>query len=296
MSFSSEVKQELLHTAEQQERCCSEAQLYGLLLFGYSFTAREISLRTESQAIANFVSEQLHNITLTQAQVQRVGRKWELSVPHPEDRLRALERFGHAKNETSRRFVRENFACDHCVAAFLRGVFLVCATISAPQRQYHLEFYVSYKKLAQELALVLEEVHLPPKLCQRKGVWLLYYKHSEQIEDVLIRLGAQVSMLKIANTKMEKDMRNNVNRVINFEMANISRASTAAVEQLRAIAAIARGPGLESLPENLREAALLRQQNPEASLQELCDLATQPITRSGMNHRLKKLQAISAQL
>ena len=295
MSFSSEVKQELLRVSEQQENCCAEAQLYGLLLFGYSFAAHEISLRTESQGIAEHLQAQLHAITLAQAQVERVGRKWEAIVSRPDDRLRVLERFGHEKNEVSRRIVRENFACDDCRTAFLRGVFLACAAVSAPQRQYHLEFYVGYKKLAGELLNVLTDAGLPPKLCQRKGVWLLYYKDSEQIEDVLTSLGAQLSMLQIVNTKIEKDMRNNVNRVINFEMANLDRATAAAAAQLRAIQKIRESRGLESLPETLREAALLREQNPEASLQELCGLTARPVTRSGMNHRLKKLEAIAPQ-
>jgi len=296
MSFSSEVKQELLRISGQQPSCCSEAQLYGLLLFGYSFTAREISLRTESYAIAGYLKAQLREITLAVAQVERVGRKWDVSVPRPEDRLRALERFGHEKNEVSLRIVRENFSCHECGTAFLRGSFLACAAVSAPQRQYHLEFYVGYRKLARELAALLEESGLPPKTCQRKGVWLLYYKDSEQIEDVLATLGAQLAMLRLVNTKIEKDMRNNVNRVINFEMANMDRASAAAAGQLQAIQKIRSGPGLGSLPENLREAALLREGNPEASLQELCGMTAQPVTRSGMNHRLKRLEAIAAEI
>ena len=294
MSFSSEVKQELLRAAEPQESCCAEAQLYGLLLFGASFAAREISLRTESQSIAEHLQAQLHAITLAQAQVERVGRKWETIVPHPDDRLRVLERFGHEKNEVSRRIVRENFSCETCRVAFLRGAFLACAAVSSPQRQYHLEFYVGYKKLAGELVAVLDEAGMPPpKLCQRKGVWLLYYKDSEQIEHVLASLGAQLSMLQIVNTKIEKDMRNNVNRVVNFEMANLDRATAAAAAQLRAIQTLREDPGLDALPEHLRETALLREQHPEASLQELCGLAVPPVTRSGMNHRLKKLEAMA---
>ena len=293
MSFSSEVKQELLRVSGPQESCCAEAQLYGLLLFGFSFTEQEISLRTESREIAEHLRAQLHAVTLAQAQLERVGRKWELNVPRADDRLRTLARFGHDKNEVSRRILRENFTCDHCRTAFLRGAFLVCAAVSSPQRQYHLEFCVVYKKLANELVAVLTEAGLPPKLCQRKGVWLLYYKDSEQIEDILAILGAQLSMLQIVNTKIEKDMRNNVNRVVNFELANLDRASAAAAAQLRAIQTLRDGPGLDSLPENLREAALLREQNPEASLSELCGLTAQPVTRSGMNHRLKKLEALA---
>lgn len=296
MSFSSDVKQELLRASGEQGQCCGEAQLYGLLLFGHAFSAGEMSLRTELRAIVEFAGAQVHQIALAAAQVNPVGRKWELTIPAGADRLRLLERFGHGKNEVSLRIARENFACDSCRCAFLRGAFLACAAVSAPERQYHLEFYVGYKRLAHDLGEVLSEAGVPPKLCQRKGVWLVYYKDSEQIEDVLAMLGAQSAMLDLVNTKIEKDMRNNVNRIVNFEMANMDRSSAAAAAQLKAIALLRAGPGLDSLPEALQEAALLREQNPEASLQELCELAAQPVTRSGMNHRLKKLTAIAADL
>ena len=180
--------------------------------------------------------------------------------------------------------------------AFLRGVFLACAAVNAPQRQYHLEFSVGYKKLCTELAQLLGEHNLAPKICQRKGAWLLYYKDSEQIEDVLASLGAQTAVLDFMQTKVEKDLRNNVNRVMNFDMANLDRATAAAAQQLRAIAQIRQATGLNYLSEPLREAAELREQNPEASLAELCDMCTVPVTRSGMNHRLKKLVALAAQM
>jgi len=293
MSFATEVKKELLHASEQRESCCGEAQLYGMLLFGREFSARGMCLRTENQALAEYACAQLREIALAAAHLEPHGRKWEVSIPRAEERLRLLERFGHGEKELTLRIVRENFTCEACPAAFLRGSFLSCAAVSAPQRQYHLEFYVAFKNLARELSELLAECELPPKLCQRKGVWLVYYKDSTQIEDVLAFLGARLAMLDLVNAKIEKDMRNNVNRVVNFEMANVTRSSGAAAAQLRAIAKLHIHPGLDALPEPLRETALLREANPEASLQELCELAAQPVTRSGINHRLKKLEEIA---
>ena len=293
MSFATEVKQELLHASEQRGACCAEAQLYGMLLFGREFSARGMCLRTENRALAEYVCGQLHEVALAAAHLEPHGRKWEVSVPRAEERLRLLERFGHGGNELTLRIVRENFTCEDCPAAFLRGAFLSCAAVSAPQRQYHLEFYVAFKTLARELCGLLTECGLPPKLCQRKGVWLVYYKDSSQIEDALAFLGARLAMLDLVNAKIEKDMRNNVNRVVNFELANMNRSSGAAAAQLLAIAKLRVNPGLAALPETLREAALLREANPEASLQELCDLSSEPVTRSGMNHRLKRLEELA---
>jgi len=296
MSFSAQVKQELLRVSAQQQPCCAQAQLYGLLLFGASFNVREISLRTELRDVADYTAAQLQEFALVQAQLLQSGRKVELTVPRVDDRRRLLERMGHSEDEPGRRIARENFAWDDCSRAFLRGAFLVCAAVNAPQRQYHLEFTVGYKKLCNELAALLSEHNLPPKICQRKGAWLLYYKDSELIEDVLASLGAQTAVLDFMQTKVEKDLRNNVNRVMNFDMANLDRATAAAAQQLHAIAQIRSTVGLDSLTDLLREAAELREQNPEASLAELCELCSMPVTRSGMNHRLKKLVAMAAQL
>jgi len=295
-SFSAKVKQELLCVSAQQQPCCAQAQLYGMLLFGASFNAREISLRTELRGVADYVEVQLQELALVQVQLQQAGRKVELSISRADDRRRLMERMGHSEDELGRRIARENFACEDCQTAFLRGTFLVCAAVNDPQRQYHLEFSVGYKKLCAELAQLLGEHNLPPKTCQRKGAWLLYYKDSEQIEDVLASLGAQTAVLEFIQVKMEKDLRNNANRATNFDMANLDRASAAAAQQLRAIEQIRKVAGFDSLTEPLCEAAQLREQNPEASLAELCDLCAVSVTRSGMNHRLKKLVAIATQM
>jgi len=289
LSYSAEVKMELLRAGEKQPDCCAEAQFYGLLLFGRRFSGRGIVLRTERREIAEYAVRQLREITLAAARLTQAGRKWEVAV-RGEDSSRVLERFGHEKNEVSLRIVTENFTCEHCRAAFLRGVFLSCAAITAPQLQYHLEFMAGFRRLAGQLCDVLRDAGLPAaKLCQRGGAWIAYYKDSSQIEDILTALGAQLAMLDLVNIKIEKDMRNNVNRLVNFELANVGRSSAAAAAQLQAIGRLRKGPGLESLPPTLQEAALLREEYPEASLQELADMAAQPVTRSGMNHRLKRL-------
>lgn len=295
MSFATEVKEELLRASEPSEACCELSQLYGMLLFGRDFSLQSMRLRTENQALAEYACSQLQQAALAAAQLVSVGRKWEVRVPRAEERLRLMERFGHGANELTLHIVHENFSCENCQAAFLRGVFLSCAAVSAPQRQYHLEFYVAYKNLAHELGEFLTGCGLPPKLCQRKGVWLVYYKDSTQIEDLLALVGARLTVLDIVNAKIEKDISNNVNRMVNFELANVSRSSSAAAAQLHAIAKLRKNQQLALLPEPLQEAARLREEHPEASLQELCSLAAAPVTRSGMNHRLKRLADIAEQ-
>ncbi|MDR2754033.1 MAG: DNA-binding protein WhiA [Oscillospiraceae bacterium] len=295
MSFASETKTELLQASQAQAVCCAEAQLYGSLLFGHTFSAGEISLRTENRAYAEALCEQLHTMALVNTQFTQTGRKWGLAIPRAEDRLRVLQRFGHGPGDLNLRIAEENFNCESCRRAFLRGVFLSCAVVSAPERHYHLEFCVGYKKLALALAALLEALELPTKLCQRRGVWLAYYKDSAQMEDVLTTLGAQHAVLELIHIKIEKDMRNNVNRQVNFELANMGRVSGAAAAQLLAIKKLRACGALAALPAPLQEAARLREENPDVSLRELCDLAAAPTTRSGMNHRLKKLEALAGE-
>ncbi|MDR3312985.1 MAG: DNA-binding protein WhiA [Oscillospiraceae bacterium] len=289
MSFSTEVKRELMEAAAEQLPCCAEAQLYGMLLFARDFSPRGIRFTTESAALAELFCALLLRFTPAAAELRRSGRKWEAEINNPGDCVQVLEHFGHAPGEVTLRINRMNFSGECCPAAFLRGAFLACAAVTAPQRQYHLEFSVSFRRLAGDLAEQLGESGLTPGVTQRKGVWLLYFKGSEQIEDTLALLGAQRASLDLMGVKIEKDVRNHVNRRVNFETANMNRTAGAAATQLESIRNLRETGAFAALPEPLRQAAALREENPEASLQELCDLCGGGVTRSGMNHRLKRL-------
>ena len=155
------------------------------------------------------------------------------------------------------------------MAALLRGAFLACGTLTDPEKDYHLEFVVPYRYISRDLAKLLHEWNLAPKQLERKGSHVVYCKDSERIEEILTLMGAQNAALELMGIKMYKDMRNNINRKINFETANISRTANAAAEQVYAIETILEHAGLESLPEELKEIALLRLENPEMSLREL---------------------------
>lgn len=293
MSFSMQVKQELMEASATQLPCCAEAMLYGMLLFAADFSPRGIRLATESGEMAELFCALLQKFTPAQAALRRNGRKWVAEVANPGDCVQVMERFGHAPGELALRVNRVNFSGDCCPAAFLRGAFLACAAVTAPQSQYHLEFSVSFRRLAGDLEALLRESGLEPRLTQRKGVWLLYFKGSEQIEDALALLGAQRASLRLMGVKIEKDVRNHVNRRVNFETANLNRTVDAAAAQADAIRRLRAEGTFDTLAAPLRQAAELREENPEASLQELCELCGGEVTRSGMNHRLKRLVEIA---
>ena len=292
MSFSSDVKQELAQVPVLSD-CCAQARAYGRLLFGRMFSVSEISFVTENENIAKLYCDVIKELFDITPSVSSGVSKYTVSVADEADRKRILEFFGHSESDISLRINRANLPEDCCFGAFLRGVFIACGTISSPEKNYHLEFSVSYKKLCNDLIQLLDEVGFAPKYVKRKSSHIVYFKVSEKIEEFLTLVGAMNSTLELMGIKMHKDMVNHVNRRVNFENANLSRTVDAAIVQVEAIEKIERTVGLESLPAPLAEMAKLRRDNPEVSLSELADMTDPPLTRSGVNHRLKRLVEIA---
>ena len=299
MSFSSQVKTELARLVPERA-CCTAAMTYGLLECGRAFSAAEVSLKTESAAIAN-----LYQTLVTQtcglevdacADTLLSSGTHKVTVDCPADRVHVLERFGHSPVDVFLRLNRSNLDCDSCPAAFLRGAFLSCGTVSDPRADYHLEFSIPYHRLSRDLWALMLEMELGVRLARRKGYNVLYLKDSGQIEDCLTLMGAVGAALEIMNIKILKDVRNTANRVTNCENANIDKTVAAALTQSAAINRLAVSGGLDSLPDELREVAMLRLENPEMSLRELGEQLSPPLTRSGVNHRLQKIMELAGKL
>lgn len=177
-------------------------------------------------------------------------------------------------------------------ALYLRALFLERGTVTNPELGYHLEFACSCAQDAHNLAaflIGLEEFRVTPGVTRRKEQYVVYVKDSEQITDLLAYIGANQSAMELMQIKMVKEVRNYVNRKNNFETANIEKTASAAAAQLKAIQTIKRTKGFQSLPDELRELAELRLENPEYSLRELGEALSTPISRSGVNHRLQRL-------
>lgn len=296
MSFSAEVKTELMAAVDETE-CCPHAMAYGMLICGRAFQKSSVCLQTDHKEIA----EKYRELTIEETGIDpeifcSTSEKYKVSVNLKEDRLMVLNAFGHDGNELTLRVNRANFQDDCCISAFLRGAFLSCGTLTNPQKDYHLEFVLPYMKLSEDLYLLMQELDLKPKKTTRKGSYILYFKESESIEDILVRMGAQNSAFEVMQIKVLKDVRNNINRKTNFETANISRTASAAAEQIFAIEKIIENRGVESLPPELQEIAKLRLENPEMSLRELGESLSEPISRSGINHRLKRIQEIASEI
>lgn len=298
MSFSSDIKKELC-TFESYDREQLKAELYGMLIFGKTFREDKIVFTTESVDAVRRITTLLQNLYMPIIEKQTVlrakssqSRLFRISVIDSNDCKRIFEDFGHSGVQVTLRVNRANVSSEELSAAFVRGVFLSCGSASDPMKSYHAEFSVPYKNLAADLCKILGEITecgFSPKTVQRNGNYIVYFKGSEQICDLLTYIGAPISAMEIMGTKAVKQVRNNINRRINSEMANIGKVASASARQIEAIKIIKKTRGLDTLPDDLKEIAYLRLENPEMSLRDLGQNLNPPISRSGANHRIQRL-------
>ena len=298
VSFSSQLKKELCAN-EILDREMLKAELYGMLLFGRTFAEDKIVFTTENTYACKRLSMLLENLYMPIIEKQTALRTkatdshlYKLKIVDSNDCKRIFEDFGHYKTQVTLRVNRANVSSEELSSAFVRGVFLSCGSVSDPMKSYHAEFCVPYKNLSADLCKILSEItecSLTPKTVTRSGNYVVYFKGSEQICDLLTYIGAPLSAMEIMGTKAMKQVRNNVNRRINSEVANIGKIASASAKQLEAINIIKKTQGLETLPDDLREIAYLRLENPEMSLRDLGQSLNPPISRSGANHRIQRL-------
>lgn len=183
-----------------------------------------------------------------------------------------------------------------CKRAFIRGVFLASGSVSDPNKSYHFEIVCKTQEQAEQIKEILLGFNTDAKIVERKGHYVVYLKEGENIVDALNVMEAYVSLMKFENIRILKDMRNAVNRKVNCETANISKTVNAAVKQIEDIELIRDKIGLDNLPDNLREIAMLRLEYPDVALKELGKYLQPPVGKSGVNHRFRKIAAIAEEL
>ncbi len=183
-----------------------------------------------------------------------------------------------------------------CKRAFLRGLFLATGSVNNPEKAYHLEMVFLSETFAMGVCSLLKDMQLEGKLVQRKKYYVVYIKDGSMIVDFLNNIGAPLSLMEMENIRIIKDVRNGINRRVNCETSNIHKTVSAARKQIEDIELIERTIGIKSLPANLRQMAELRLEEPDATLQELGELLNPPVTKSGVNHRLRKISQIAAEL
>ena len=294
MSFCSSVKGELLNL--RVSGCCLTAYSYGYMLFARAFSIKRIALQTASEDVAKGYCSAIEKRYKIRPEIKVGGSKkptFVAEVSSEGDRLKILAENDFGMNEE---LIDDSiFIRDCCFSSFVRGAFLACGNINDPEKEYRLEFNVKSETIALELQALLLQQGISLKSTKLGKGLKLYTKDSEVIEDLLTFMGASHHSLEIMDTKVVKSVKNNINRARNCDSANISKTVEASLKQRTAIEFLEQADRLMSLPQELLDAALLRKNNPEATLKELCKISPTPITVSGLNHRLNKIIEIFEQ-
>ncbi len=291
MSFTIDVKNELCNT-EFEPRCCKRAHLAGIAGFCGAVVLENgetvVKMRTENQTIAHRSIKLISELFGISAEISVSGKICNITVSRGGQTM--LSELGFLRDGIVK-FSADPFVLhdDCCKTAFLAGAFLGGGYVKTPKNGYHFEIKTHYRDLSRDLSDVILEMGFEPKSVMRKSEYVVYIKQSDAICDILGTMGATDAMLELCNVKIYKDVCNNITRKVNCDTANINKTAEAAAQQLHAIKKIQAKQGLDALPESLEEIARLRLDNPEMTLTELGNMLCPPISKSGVNHRLKKL-------
>ncbi|MBP1763546.1 MAG: sporulation transcription regulator whiA [Firmicutes bacterium] len=308
MSFATDVKNELARIPVEDE-CCQMAELTALMRMGGTILISGrgypgINFKTENPAVARKVLtliKRSFNLR-TEVLVSR-GRRLKKRIAYVIKVVPAplvselLSQLGllqgeHLNVASDRSMLRR--PC--CRRSYLRGAFLGGGSVNKPEGNYHLELVTESGNFAETLVWAMKAFGLAARMTDRKNETIVYLKDGDAITTFLQVIGAHDALLQFENIRVVKDMRNQVNRLVNCETANLQKTVNASVRQIEKIRRIVQEKGLDTLPHTLREAAEIRLSYPEATLQELVDLLGGRIGKSGMNHRLRKLERIADEM
>lgn len=279
MSFSSEVKKELSKINNFKNKELLEAEFIGYILTGNTsnnknnlefITENEFSIERFYKILFNLGIEYEPNIK---------GKTFYTVIPKNE----ILEKYMEIKVDIS----------DEIKKSIVRGAFLGAGSITDPNKQYHLEIIFEEKNNSEYILNICNNFGINLKILENKNKFYLYIKDAEEISKFLALLGANRAVLAFEDIRITKEVRNNVNRLVNCETANINKIINAAVNQVNDIKLIQKLKKFDELPEYLKEIALVRLENPDASLKTLGEMLEKPIGKSGVNHRLLKIHEIA---
>ncbi len=288
-SFSQDVKNEI-SSSHIKNKCCRKAFLRGMIFGTNAQDDSALYLESENPSVVMHYAKLIKEIT---------GRRKESDISFTaitdQDRLDELCSLLDIKSVDDS--VSPVSGCEECVKSFIKGAFLTCGTVTYPENSYHMEFLVRGNERAETIMSILGQIGTNPKLIERRsGFFGVYFKDSESVLDMFGILGANRATFKMLDVKMYKDFRNNINRVNNCEMANMGKTAAAFEAQMRAIEKIVNAGKLDELPDELKTTLDLRAAFPSATLKELAEMHTPPITKSGVNHRLQKIQLFAEKL
>jgi len=305
VSFTAEVKEELSRV-EPKKACCLEAELAALVrvegtlhLTGQSRYRLEIA--TETAPVARKTIKLLHNLfgLKTELTVRRSvlhkTNNYLITVPSQPKLAESLRRLGVLDEAGGFHYGVDGrlVAKDCCAVAYLRGAFLGGGFVADPHGDFHFELLAETAEMATDLVGLLSRFEIPAKVTRRRGAHAVYLKGAEPILTFLALVGAHRALLRTEDVRIIKGMRNDVNRLVNAETANLQKTADAAMQQLEAIRQLDATRGLQTLPPALRDLAALRLEYPDVSLRELGELADPPLSKSAVYHRIRRIEELA---
>lgn len=291
MSFSGDIKQELSKISNLTNKEILRAELIGYLLSSnISVTKNKINYATENEYNINRLNKLLNNLSIDY-DISFQGKVYKITFKKQEfEDLEYVENGIEIKKDNGDINVKKE---EQFFKAIVRGSFLGSGSLNNPKNKYHLEILFSTKVNAEYVSSVLKEFYIQSKILVRKRSFSIYIKEAEEISKFLALIGANKSVLNFEEIRVERDTRNNINRLVNCETANLNKTINASVNQINAIKYLKENKKFKELPENLKEISEVRLKNPDASLVELGQMLENPIGKSGVNHRLKKICEIA---
>ncbi len=295
MSFASSAREEIAQRSLQKD-CCVRAAAYGIACFAKYFDARGLVFQTEQQhsvqaALQLFARCGIQGEILESRRASSV--LYEFNIRAPEQVKRMHELFGTTGTETSLQIDPTLIRCQTCVSAYIGAAFLCSGTMTDPQKDYNLEFLTARTNLAKDFEALLAEHEFAPHRSKRNGVNLIYVKSGDNLEKLLGFMGAASAAEQIRVHKAFKQVRNQTNRQTNCDTANLGKTARANAQTLKAIRFLEQQHALETLPEALQQAAAMRLKHPDLSLAALCGCFEPPMSKSGLSHRMKKLESLA---
>ena len=282
MSFSSNIKKEISKINNLSDKESINAEFMGYILTcNVNITEDKLVFKTENQYNINRFAKLLNNLNINNYEIEIKGKSYLITV-NEKLNLANLSKIDETKEKN--------------LKAIVRGAFLGSGSLNNPENKYHLEIILNSEKNVIYIQNIINKYNISGKVLERKQGYSLYIKDGEEISKLLAFIGAGKSVLKFEEIRVVRETRNNVNRIVNCETANLNKIIDASMQQIKAIKDIKKMNAFDTLPDTLQEIANLRIDNPEISLMELGKMLKKPIGKSGVNHRMKKIQQIADEL
>ena len=286
MSFSSEVKENLSKMKNLNNKEVVKYELIGYLISNNTiYKTGKIVYKTENEYNINRFSKLLSNLNIINYKIDIKGNNYIITSP----KIDIIEEIKYSDEDIE--YIGE-IQNEELLKSILRGVFLGSGSISNPENKYHLEIILSTILNVKKVKNILSTFTINAKELERKNGYSLYIKDGEKISQFLALIGANSGVLKFEEIRVLRDLKNNINRKVNCETANLNKTVNAAVKQINAIKQLKKNGKFDKLPDSLKEIAQLRIENPDASLTELGKMLNNPLGKSGVNHRLNKIMLI----